>query len=159
MVVSIKIRGLRRTRNKLGRFTKGVNNAIIKHSEIAAKKIANDAQFFAAGGLYSSGFLADSIRAYQTQQSSFSSDWVVEAGAPYANIVEGGARPHTITGNPYLHFFWLEVGDWVTMSSVNHPGFEGKRFMQKAIDKNAEKLRENFKLEIQSLVKQAGGRT
>jgi hypothetical protein len=48
--------------------------------------------------------------------------------APYASIVDEGARPHQIAGNPNLHFFWWKAGKWLRTAGVNHPGYQGYRF-------------------------------
>lgn len=32
------------------------------------------------------------------------------------------SRPHRITGNPYLHFYWPAQNRWVKTREVNHPG-------------------------------------
>ena len=48
--------------------------------------------------------------------------------APYASIVDEGARPHMIIGNPLLHFFWWKEGRWTRPIAVNHPGYQGYRF-------------------------------
>jgi len=34
-------------------------------------------------------------------------------------LFEFGVSPHTIDGNPLLHFFWEEKGQWVKTESVN----------------------------------------
>lgn len=48
--------------------------------------------------------------------------------APYAKWVDEGAPPHTILGNPNLHFFWWKAGKYIRTRGVNHPGFQGYRF-------------------------------
>ncbi|UHQ96467.1 hypothetical protein [Natrinema halophilum] len=34
-------------------------------------------------------------------------------------LFEWGVDPHTIEGNPMLHFYWEEIGQWVKTESVN----------------------------------------
>lgn len=56
----------------------------------------------------------------------------VRARTSYADIAEGGARPHIIRPrNPRgkLRFFWRKVGHTVTFDLVHHPGMKGKRFL------------------------------
>jgi hypothetical protein len=48
--------------------------------------------------------------------------------APYAKWADEGAPPHTITGNPNLHFFWRNAAKWLRTPSVRHPGYTGHRF-------------------------------
>lgn len=43
--------------------------------------------------------------------------------------ITSGTRPHTITGNPYLAFFWEKVGRFVIVHSVNHPGTKPNDYM------------------------------
>ena len=52
---------------------------------------------------------------------------VMKWDAPYASIADEGAVPHTITGNPLLHFK-SRFGTWHLTPSVNHPGYAGHRF-------------------------------
>ena len=46
---------------------------------------------------------------------------------PYAKIADEGAVPHTITGNPLLHFK-SRFGTWHRTPRVIHPGYTGHRF-------------------------------
>jgi len=34
-------------------------------------------------------------------------------------LFEFGVDPHTIDGNPLLHFYWDEIGQWVTTDNVD----------------------------------------
>ena len=57
------------------------------------------------------------------------------ATSPTANgllpsYLESGTRPHPITGNPWLAFFWDKIGQFVALPRVNHPGFAGIHYMQ-----------------------------
>ena len=46
---------------------------------------------------------------------------------PYAQEADEGAVPHTITGNPLLHFR-SRFGTWHRTPKVQHPGYTGHRF-------------------------------
>ena len=50
------------------------------------------------------------------------------------NIIETGAQPHPIEGNPILAFFWEKLGQQVFFRHVNHPGFKGIRAMERSLD-------------------------
>lgn len=60
--------------------------------------------------------------------------WPIEI-APYFNF---GVSPHTISGNPLLHFFWEEVGQWVQTESVEWGsrtgGIPESRYVQAGIN-------------------------
>lgn len=46
-------------------------------------------------------------------------------GVGYALYTDQGTAPHTFgprDPNGYLVFFWVKVGHWVRLKSVNHPG-------------------------------------
>jgi hypothetical protein len=59
----------------------------------------------------------------------------VEVGAevPYALFHHEGTRPHTITGNPLLVFFWGKTGRVMYLPSVQHPGTKGNPFLVRAL--------------------------
>ena len=54
--------------------------------------------------------------------------------APYADPIDGGARPHKIRARraPRLVFFWPKVGRMMYLKSVNHPGNKPYKFMYRA---------------------------
>lgn len=61
----------------------------------------------------------------------------VKAGgklAYYANIVEGGARPHQISVTRAAKA--LNLGGRALVKKVQHPGFQGRRFMQSAANQS-----------------------
>lgn len=42
-------------------------------------------------------------------------------------LFEWGVQPHTIHGNPLLHFYIPEDDQWVITESVDHPGLPASR--------------------------------
>lgn len=53
-----------------------------------------------------------------------------------AYLVHGGAKAHRIVPRRpggRLKFFWKKVGRWVSMASVNHPGFKGTPYLQRPL--------------------------
>ena len=104
----------------------------------------------------SSGELASTIIAYQTSDSNVQNSWVVTSYSPIAAMVEEGTAPHIIEGNPLLIFFWENADRLFVGHSVNHPGMEGKHFMQKAFDKNKDLLVQNIELKIEKSKKELG---
>ena len=46
-----------------------------------------------------------------------------------AQIVIGGSRPHPISGNPLLAFYWERVGKFMVVPSVHHPGTRPNDYM------------------------------
>lgn len=51
-----------------------------------------------------------------------------------AYILSEGAKPHVITARnaPYLHFYWERRAKWIVTRSVNHPGYDGTRYLSVA---------------------------
>jgi len=72
--------------------------------------------------------------------------------APYASIVDEGARPHMIIGNPNLHFFWWRQGKWLRTMGVNHPGYTGYRFSDQMRIVAPQFVREAIIEELQRIV-------
>lgn len=51
----------------------------------------------------------------------------------YSYLVHGGAKPHLILPrrpDGRLKFYWKRIGRWMSLPSVNHPGFEGVHYLQ-----------------------------
>lgn len=67
-------------------------------------------------------------------------------GDPKASMVpqvlETGARPHKIraVNAKALSFFWPKVGSQVFFKEVNHPGFPGINYMERAFQSMQEKI-------------------
>lgn len=57
----------------------------------------------------------------------------VTSTADYSLYVIKGTRPHKITGNPLLGFFWPKAGSFVVFHSVNHPGTKPNNFLSRAL--------------------------
>ena len=66
------------------------------------------------------------LRSSQQVKASLSRGQVLSSTIEYpsdvASFLEDGTRPHLITGNPLLVFFWPRVGRVVFFRHVNHPG-------------------------------------
>ena len=54
--------------------------------------------------------------------------------AYYANIVEGGAKPHEIRVSGAAKA--LNLGNRVLVKKVQHPGFQGRRFMERTANQS-----------------------
>lgn len=59
---------------------------------------------------------------------------VIDNTAPYADSIDGGAKPHVISARRVSHlaFFWKKVGRFIRTKSVNHPGNRPYKFMYRA---------------------------
>lgn len=81
------------------------------------------------------GELRRQIRTSQSRdvQGRYSTGYDVTSNAPYSIFVIKGTRPHTITGNPLLAFFWPKLGRNVVFRSVQHPGTRPNNFLSRAL--------------------------
>lgn len=81
------------------------------------------------------GELRRQIRTSQSRdvQGRYSTGYDVISDAPYSIFVIKGTRPHTITGNPLLAFFWPKIGANVVFRSVQHPGTRPNNFLSRAL--------------------------
>lgn len=81
------------------------------------------------------GELRRQIRTSQSRdvQGRYSTGYDVTSNAPYSIFVIKGTRPHTITGNPLLAFFWPKIGANVVFRSVQHPGTRPNNFLSRAL--------------------------
>lgn len=68
-------------------------------------------------------------------RGQWASGYDVTSNAPHTLYVIKGTRPHKITGNPLLAFFWPKVGQFVVFRSVNHPGTRPNNFLSRALRK------------------------
>lgn len=66
-------------------------------------------------------------------RGQYETGYDVVSTAPHTLFVIKGTRPHTITGNPLLGFFWPKVGQFVVFHSVRHPGTKANNFLSRAL--------------------------
>jgi hypothetical protein len=81
------------------------------------------------------GYLKSQLRVARSRdvRGRYETGWDVQSNAPYSLYVVKGTRPHKITGNPLLGFFWPKVGQFVVFHSVNHPGTKPNNFLSRAL--------------------------
>lgn len=81
------------------------------------------------------GYLKSQLRVERSRDEGgrWSVGWEVQSNAPYSLFVIKGTKPHKITGNPYLAFFWPAAGGNVVFASVNHPGTRPNNFLSRAL--------------------------
>lgn len=80
------------------------------------------------------GYLKSQLRVERSRDvGRYSAGWSVTSNAPYSLYVIKGTRPHKITGNPLLAFFWPKIGANVVFRSVNHPGTKANNFLSRAL--------------------------
>lgn len=81
------------------------------------------------------GALRAGIRMTQSRdiRGRWAAGYDVTSNAPHTLFVIKGTRPHKITGNPLLAFFWPAVGRFVVFRSVNHPGTKANDFLTRAL--------------------------
>lgn len=73
----------------------------------------------------------------------------VGTNVEYANIIEEGSRPHTITGIPWL--YWDGAGHPVRQ--VKHPGTKASPFMEPAAIKNEKKFNQDLEKLAKEILK------
>lgn len=75
--------------------------------------------------------------------------------APYAAAVEEGAPEHVITARGRKHggkdALWWK-GARHPVHRVRHPGQEGKHFLRNALVENEDKIRDDFRKDVQTLL-------
>jgi len=77
----------------------------------------------------------------------------VSVDAPYASVVERGARPHIIRPRESRAlFFEVENNLWVLAKKVLHPGFRGRYFFRKAMAKTSAKNEKVLKKYAQEFI-------
>lgn len=81
------------------------------------------------------GALRAGLRMDQSRDTRgrYETGYDVVSTAPHTLYVIKGTRPHTITGNPLLGFFWPKVGRFVVFRSVQHPGTKANNFLSRAL--------------------------
>lgn len=133
------------TRANLGRSTRVIvdmddekaRRVFIQFADKDAKKRANKvedaAKIEAPEG--KTGGLRKGIKTTQSRDilGRYSTGYDVTSNAPYSIFVLKGTRPHVITGNPLLAFFWPKMGANVVFRSVNHPGTSANNFLGRAL--------------------------
>jgi hypothetical protein len=111
----------------------------IRFADIDAKKRAEKVEHAAKleAPVGKTGDLRRQIRTTQSRdvQGRYSTGYDVTSNAPYSIFVIKGTKPHTITGNPLLSFFWPRVGANVVFRSVQHPGTKANNFLGRALRK------------------------
>jgi hypothetical protein len=109
----------------------------IRFADADAKKRANKVEAAAKieAPTGKTGDLRRGIRTTQSRdvQGRYSTGYDVTSNAAYSRYVIKGTRPHKITGNPLLAFFWPKLGANVVFRSVNHPGTKGNNFLGRAL--------------------------
>jgi hypothetical protein len=74
---------------------------------------------------------------------------VLTIDSPYAIYVNEGVFPHRIpkTGRKLMHFV-KPSGEEVFTYKVDHPGFEGRHFVERAVEVFVEEMWQEFQMEI-----------
>lgn len=107
------------------------------------RQIAFQARLHVSFGPYTTGHLAQSIKADPPRIDFGRVSGSVGSNLPYAASVEGGAGLYGPRRSKYvilprrarhLKFYWRKVGRVVTLPSVRHPGQRGKQYLLKAAE-------------------------
>lgn len=117
---------------------RSVNRVFVRFADADAKKRATKVLAAAVAEAPSkTGELRRGLRMSQSRDTRgrWSTGYDVISTAPHTMFVIKGTRPHKITGNPLLGFFWPKVGSFVVFHSVNHPGTRPNNFLSRALRK------------------------
>lgn len=115
------------------RFEDSLDGQLRTAMEIVSDEIVNDAKSHAP---HKTGVLEASIQKTATT-GSFNAGTLaghVGAGAPYAEYVEEGTRPHTIAPKHRNYLRWPINGGYRFARKVRHPGTKAHPFMGPAIE-------------------------
>jgi hypothetical protein len=98
-----------------------------------ATKVLAAAKFEAPRG--KTGALRAGIKMDRSRDTRgrYETGYDVISTAPHTMFVIKPTRPHIITGNPLLGFFWAKAGRFVVFHSVHHPGTKGNNFLSRAL--------------------------
>lgn len=104
-------------------------------AKLRATKVLKAARVEAPIG--KTGELRNGLRMEQSRdvKGQWASGYDVLSTAPHTLFVIKGTRPHKITGNPFLAFFWPKVNSFVVFRSVQHPGTRANDFLSRALRK------------------------
>lgn len=112
--------------------------AISQELEKCAYKIERTAKELVPHEYENTGELKRSINTNQVSDKEFE----VSTNVEYAHFIEDGTTPHTIEGNPFLH--WSRDGEEFIRSSVNHPGNKPYLYMETAMETHASTLADDI---------------
>lgn len=117
-------------------YDEKARRVFVRFADVDAKKRAQKVY----GAAYATapddtGYLKSQLRVARSREGTgrYAAGWEVQSNAPYSLFVIKGTRPHTITGNPLLGFFWPKVGQFVVFHSVQHPGTRANNFLSRAL--------------------------
>lgn len=77
----------------------------------------------------------------------------VSASTPYAQYVELGTKPHTITPKKAKALAFKVGGKMVFTKKVNHPGFKGRFYMRRTAQRTVKRVADIYEKVTQQLVK------
>lgn len=125
-----------RSRVTVDIYDEKARRVFVRFADVDAKKRAQKVY----GAAYATapddtGYLKSQLRVARSREGTgrYAAGWEVQSNAPYSLFVIKGTRPHTITGNPLLGFFWPKVGQFVVFHSVQHPGTRANNFLSRAL--------------------------
>jgi hypothetical protein len=94
------------------------------------------AKAHAVVGEYVTGALARSIHSEGPHVGPTRITGRVGSSLRHAAVADTGAKPHLIFPNPplaYMKFYWRKVGRTVYLGKVRHPGYRGKKYLERAL--------------------------
>lgn len=125
-----------RSRVTVDIYDEKARRTFVRFADVDAKKRAQKVY----GAAYATapdktGYLKSQLRVERSRdvRGRYETGWDVTSNADYSLYVIKGTRPHTITGNPLLGFFWPKVGQFVVFHSVQHPGTRANNFLSRAL--------------------------
>ena len=128
MAIEVEIRGVKELLDDLRDFPEEMEKSVLlQMSQIAKQSMQKGAgRHWVTGNLYSSVYNRSITDGRAVGHDT--------SRAPYAKFVLFGTRPHKIVPNKKKALRWAGPNGFIFAKLVNHPGYRGDDYMEKAKD-------------------------
>lgn len=125
------------------RVRRQTNEEVADFIRQVLREVRYQARLHVSFGPYTTGNLARSIEVDGPHIGFSGASGSVGSRLSHAAVAEVGARPHVIrpVNGRFLKFYWRKVGRVVHLEKVNHPGYRGKGYLEKAAESVAARHR------------------
>lgn len=135
MAITVTVQGVEKLITDLAKLTPAIERSVI----LRMSQVAYDSAQAGAGRHSKTGALFRSLYNRSIPKGR-------EVGhdpqmAPHALFVNFGTRPHKIYPKKKKLLRWAANGRWYSKHEVNHPGYLGDNYMQRAADESIRQFR------------------